>query len=100
MTTQPRLFDPGEATGAMTAHQALIWKHIQESGSQGGLTPTQAGRIIHADKGAHPEDDTCIWCRSAGKGVLENLKARQLVRRRKTGIYQPTRRRDNGFIPF
>jgi hypothetical protein len=99
MTDQRTLFDPGEATGAMTDNQQLIWKHVQDSGPQGGLTPTQAGRILHADKGTHPENETCVWCRSAGKGVLENLKARRLVRRRRSGVYQAVRRRDNGHIP-
>jgi hypothetical protein len=100
VTNHPTLFDPGEATGAMTSAQTLIWQAVQDSGPQGGLTPTQAGRLLHADKGAHPEAESCQWCRSAGKGVLENLKARRLVRRRKTGVYQPVRRRDNGHIPF
>lgn len=93
MTVQRHLFDPGEATGAMTPHQQLIWHAVQNSGPQGGLTPTQAGRIIHASNGAHDEDFTCQFCRSSGKGVLENLKARKLVKRRRSGVYQPVKQR-------
>ena len=92
MTTQRTLFDPGEAPGAMTANQTLIWQHVQESGPQGGLTPTQAGRLLHAKLGHHHEDETCGFCRSTGRAVLDNLRDRQLVKRRRTGVYQVARK--------
>ena len=90
MTTQRTLFDPGEATGAMTAHQQTVWQAVKES--DGGLTPTQAGRAIHASTGAHAEDFTCQFCRSTGRAVLDNLRDRQLVKRRRTGVYQSVRK--------
>jgi len=71
MTKQPTLFDPGQALGNMTAHQTLVWKAVRES--EGGLTPTQAGRLIHASTGVHTEDVTCPFCRSTGRAVLDNL---------------------------
>ena len=88
--SQPHLFPPGAATGAMTPHQTLIWQHVR--GSEGGITPTAAGRLIHASTGAHTEDVSCQFCRSTGRAVLDNLRDRQLVKRRRTGVYQVARK--------
>lgn len=87
---QRRLFPPGAATGAMTAHQQTVWQAVKES--EGGITPTEAGRRIHASTGAHTEDVSCQFCRSTGRAVLDNLRDRQLVKRRRTGIYQVARK--------
>ena len=92
MTTHPTLFDPGEALGNMHPDETLIWKAVQESGPDGGLAPVRAGRILHATKGAHPENETCLYCASSGKYVLDNLRDRQLVKRRRTGVYQVARK--------
>ena len=86
---QAHLFDPGPGEGAMTSHQQIVWQAIQDAGE---LTPILAGRIIHASNGAHPANVTCEWCRSTGRAVLDNLRDRQLVKRRRTGVYQAVRK--------
>lgn len=98
MTNQRPLFDPGVALGNMSDRESLILKHVEQS--EGGLTAQQAGRIVHADSGAHAEDVSCAYCVSAGVRVLKQLKVRGLVRQRRGGIYQAVRRRDTGSIPF
>ena len=95
---QPPLFDPGVALGNMSSRETLILKAVEQS--EGGLTAQQAGRIVHADSGAHAEDVVCAYCVSAGRRVLDQLKARQLVKQRRGGIYQAVRRVDRGHIPF
>lgn len=98
MTNQRPLFDPGVALGNMKPAETLILKHVEQS--EGGLTAQQADRLVHADSGAHAEDVSCAYCTSTGRRVLDQLKARQLVKQRRSGIYQAVRRRDNGSIPF
>ena len=100
MTAQRHLFDPGPAEGGLTDHQAAVLEAVETAGSAGGLTATQAGALVHSRRAIHPASEVCVWCKGDGRGVLEALKKRGLVRRRKTGVYQPTKRRDNGVIPF
>ena len=87
---QAHLFDPGPGEANLSANQQIVWEAVKES--EGGITPTAAGRAIHASTGAHAEDVTCQFCRSTGRAVLDNLRDRQLVKRRRTGVYQVARK--------
>ena len=88
MTAQ-HLFDPGPGEHGLTENQQTVYKAAQDSGPDGGITATEAGLLLHA----HPDGRPCVWCKGRGREVLEALKRRGLVRRRKTGVYQPVRAR-------
>lgn len=49
-----------------------------------GITADEAGAIVHADRGRHPEDRRCNYCAEAGKGVLRSLRAHGLVVHRRS----------------
>ena len=83
------VYAPGEH--GLTENQQTVYNAVQDSGPDGGITATEAGLLLHA----HPDGRPCVWCKGRGREVLEALKRRGLVRRRKTGVYHtPHSRKD------
>ena len=88
MTASSTLFDPGPADGGLTDRQQAVYDAARNT--PGGITSEDAGRILHAIRGNHTATHTCTWCASEGHGVLQALRRRGLLtRRRKTGLWQP-----------
>lgn len=91
MTAQRTLFDPGPADGALTPHQAAVYAAAQDAGPRGGITASEAGALVHSRRAVHAAAGRCVHCRGDGRAVLDALKKRGLVKRRKSGVYQPVR---------
>lgn len=89
--TQPTLFDPGPAEGRLTDRQRTVYEAIDAE----GITDTQAGAVLGASE---------RWRASTGREVLNALRRKQLVIRRRTGLWQRTKPKpaDNAFgdIPY
>lgn len=47
-----------------------------------GLQTDELGALLHARNGKHSAEDRCVWCGKDGRGVLEALRAKELVRYR------------------
>ena len=89
MTAQRHLFDPGPADGGLTAYQSLVYESVGVE----GITASRAGALIHSHRAIHPATDLCQWCRGDGNGVLQALRKRGLVKRRRTGTWQLVRQK-------
>lgn len=88
MTDQPTLFAPPPADGNLTDRQAYVLELVRTT--PGGIEDVDVGARLHARRGKHASVDTCPWCADEGKGVLEALRRRGLVIRRRTGAWQAT----------
>lgn len=69
---------------------------------RGELTRDEVGQIIHAGRGKHPVDETCMFCGVDADGVIESLTARRLAEAVTGGVRlphpEPDRRHDD--IPY
>lgn len=88
MTEQPTLFTPPPATGGLTPRQEQALEHVRAAA--GGATDEDVGAALHAtrERRPHPRREPCEWCASDGRSVLEALRRRDLVVRRRSGNWQ------------
>lgn len=88
MTKDPQgvLFDAGPADGALTDNQRAIYNAIGT-----GMTASEAGALLHSRRAVHPASDRCQFCRGEGNALLQALRKRQLVKRRRNGTWQLVR---------
>lgn len=87
MSEQPTLFAPPPADGNLTDRQTFVLDLLRAT--PGGLEDVEVGARLHARRGRHASVDICQWCAEEGKGVLEALRRRGLVVRRRSGSWQP-----------
>lgn len=91
MTTaddHPTLFTPPPATGGLTPRQERALEIVRATA--GGTTGEDVGAALHAERERrpHPRHEPCEWCASDGRSVLDALRRRGLVTRRRTGHWQ------------
>lgn len=101
MTAARPLFDPGPATGNLTAKQQIILAHLQAH--PGGLRAIDIGRHLHLERGCPVclPDRTCQYASRDANVVLEQLgtSGRRLVIRRRTGLWQLVHPPVTGYDP-
>lgn len=61
-----------------TERQDFILDAVKSAGID-GLLSDEAGALLCERRGRHSRDDRCEWDGQNGKGVLEELKAKDLV---------------------
>ena len=86
MSDQATLFTPPPADGNLTPKQRYVLDLVRTT--PGGIEDVDVGARLHARRGRHASVDTCPWCAEEGKGVLEALRRRGLLIRRRTGAWQ------------
>lgn len=86
MSDHPTLFAPPPADGDLTERQRFALNLVRRTA--GGVTDEEIGAHLHARRGRHISTDVCRWCSDEGRGVLEALRKRGLVTRRRTGVWQ------------
>ena len=84
----PTLFTPPPATGGLTDRQETALAHVRATPR--GATDEDVGAALHAvrERRPHPAHDPCEWCATDGRSVLEALRRRDLVVRRRSGNWQ------------
>lgn len=95
--SQPSLFSPPPADGNLTDRQRVVLGLLEEHPE--GICRDDAGRSLHAlcqwcekARAGGNLAGQCVYARDDGRAVLEALVKRGLARRRRGGVYQPTRR--------
>ena len=63
----------------LTPRQELVLDALRRAGAA-GMTPLQAGAMVHFQQGRHGETVPCDWCVSAGLEILRALRKKDHAR--------------------
>lgn len=83
MTKQPTLLVVPAQPKPLRERQAFVW-HLVRASSE-GMTATEVGAALHAQKGNHAVDEPCIYCARDGRSVLTSEAVAPLVTYRVRG---------------
>jgi len=84
----PTLFDEPPRP-KLTEKQAFGLEHVRQF--EEGVTADELGALLHERRRVHAAGERCDWCASEGRSILEPLRRKGLLIRRRTGLWQITR---------